>query len=70
MRNRVMARLCTSSENIRMQTESQLCIVTGPNLDTVTNLIKALKYMAERKLALTFTNKEIVLSPTQVGGSR
>lgn len=70
MRNRVMAWLCTSSENIWMQTESQLCIVTRPNLDMVIKLIKALKYMVERKLGLTFTIKEIVLSPTQLGGSR
>jgi hypothetical protein len=44
-----------------MQTESQLCIVMGPNLHMVIKLIRALKYIIERKLGLTFTNKETVL---------
>jgi hypothetical protein len=57
----MMAWLCTSSENIWMQTESQLCIVMGPNLHMVIKLIRALKYIIERKLGLTFTNKETVL---------
>jgi superfamily I DNA/RNA helicase len=60
-----MAWLCTSSENIWMQTESQLCIVMGPNLHMVIKLIRALKYIIERKLGLTFTNKETVLKIRQ-----
>ena len=38
-----------------------MCIVTGPNIDIATKLIKRLKGIFEHKLGLTFNNKETVL---------
>lgn len=38
-----------------------MCIVTGPNLDLATKLIKRLKAIFSNKLGLYFTNKETVL---------
>ena len=40
---------------------SQMCIVTGPNIDIATKLIKRLKGIFDTKLGLTFTDKETVL---------
>src|SRR2546423_2543102 len=40
---------------------SQMCIVTGPNIDIAIKLIKRMKSLFERKLGLTFANKETVL---------
>ena len=37
---------------------SQMVIVTGPNQDLAIKLIKRLKAIFERKLGLTFNNKE------------
>ena len=38
-----------------------MCIVTGPNIDIAIKLISRLKNIFERKLGLTFQNKETVL---------
>ena len=38
-----------------------MCIVTGPNIDLVTKLIKRLKAIFSNKLGIYFTNKETVL---------
>jgi len=35
-----------------------MCIVTGPNIDIAIKLIKRTKSLFERKLGLTFANKE------------
>ena len=40
---------------------SQMCIVTGPNIDIAIKLIKRMKSLFEQKLGLTFSNKETVL---------
>jgi len=42
-------------------TRSQMCIVTGPNIDIATKLIKRMKNIFERKLGLIFQNKETVI---------
>jgi hypothetical protein len=39
---------------------SQMCIVTGPNIDIAAKLIKRLKNIFERRLGLYFDNKETV----------
>jgi hypothetical protein len=57
---RLMAWLCTSTEDNRFR-NSQMCIVTGPNIEMATKLIKRMKGIFERKLGLYFTNKETVL---------
>src|SRR6478672_1152390 len=57
---RLMAWLCTSTEDNRFR-NSQMCIVTGPNIDLATKLIKRLKAIFSNKLGLYFTNKETVL---------
>lgn len=44
-----------------MNRSSQMCIVTGPNIDIATKLIKRLKDIFELKLGLLFDNKETVL---------
>ena len=44
-----------------------MCIVTGPNIDFATKLIRQLKNIFKRKLGLTFTDKETVL---QLNGFR
>ena len=56
---RIMAWLATSSDNYR---DSQMCIVTGPNIDLATKLIKRLKTIFEPKLGLYFKDKETVLN--------
>ncbi len=55
---RTMAWLCTSGNP---SSNGQMCIVTGPNIDLATKLLKRLKQIFERKLGLIFTNKETVL---------
>lgn len=57
---RLMAWLCTSTED-NMFKNSQMCIVTGPNIEMATKLIKRMKGIFERKLGLYFSNKETVL---------
>jgi len=57
---RLMAWLCTSTEDSRFR-NSQMCIVTGPNIDLATKLIKRLKAIFSNKLGLYFTNKETAL---------
>jgi hypothetical protein len=55
---RFMAWLCLRNNDYR---NSQMCIVTGPNIDIAIKLIKRMKSLFERKLELIFTNKETVL---------
>lgn len=38
-----------------------MCIVTGPNIDITTKLIRNLKNIFERRLGIYFDNKEKVL---------
>jgi hypothetical protein len=38
-----------------------MCIVTGPNIDIATKLIRRLKNIFERRLGIYFDNKETVL---------
>lgn len=57
---RIMGWLCTSTELYKNQ-DTQMVIVTGPNQDLAIKLIKRLKSIFERKLGLTFQNKETVL---------
>src|ERR1043165_4590254 len=40
---------------------SQMCIVTGPNIDIAIKLIKRMKALFENKLEITFDTKETVL---------
>jgi hypothetical protein len=53
-----MAWLCLRNNDYR---NSQMCIITGPNIDIAIKLIKRMKSLFERKLGLTFANKETVL---------
>ena len=55
---RLMAWLCTSTDDYK---NSQMCIVTGPNINLATKLIKRLKAIFSNKLGIYFTNKETVL---------
>jgi hypothetical protein len=55
---RFMAWLCLRNNDYR---NSQMCIVTGPNIDIAIKLIKRMKSLFEQKLGLTFANKETVL---------
>jgi hypothetical protein len=55
---RLMAWLCTSTDEYK---NTQMCIVTGPNIDLATKLIKRLKAIFSNKLGIYFTNKETVL---------
>jgi hypothetical protein len=48
---RFMAWLCLRNNNYR---NSQICIVTGPNIDIAIKLIKRMKGLFEQKLGLTF----------------
>ena len=57
---RIMGWLCTSTE-LYKNSITQMVIVTGPNQDLAIKLIKRLKAIFERKLGLTFNNKETVL---------
>ena len=56
---RMMTWLCTSND--QGFSKSQMCIVTGPNVEMATKLIKRMKGIFERKLSLYFQNKETVL---------
>ena len=53
-----MGWLCTSSDDYK---NSQMCIITGPNIDLAIKLIKRLKQIFSNKLGIYFTNKETVL---------
>ena len=55
---RFMAWLCLKDDAYR---NSQMCIVTGPNIDIAIKLIKRIKSMFESKLHIIFANKETVL---------
>ena len=55
---RLMAWLCTRDETFD---GSQMCIVTGPNIEMATKLIKRMKGIFEPKLGLTFSNKGTIL---------
>jgi hypothetical protein len=55
---RFMTWLCLMNDNYR---NSQMCIVTGLNIDIAIKLIKRMKSLFELKLGLTFANKETVL---------
>jgi hypothetical protein len=55
---RLMAWLCTRPDDYK---NSQMCIITGPNIDLATKLIKRLKAIFSSKLGNYFTNKETVL---------
>jgi len=56
---RIVAWLCTSDQ---MHIEnSQMCIVTGSNIDVAIKLIRRLKNIFKRKLGIIFQNKETVL---------
>src|SRR6266516_2639256 len=55
---RLMAWLCLRNDDYR---NSQMCIVTGPNIDIAIKLIKRMKGLFEPKLGLIFSSKETVL---------
>ena len=55
---RLMAWLCLRNNDYR---NSQMCIVTGPNIDIAIKLIKRMKGLFEPKLGVTFGTKETVL---------
>jgi late competence protein required for DNA uptake (superfamily II DNA/RNA helicase) len=55
---RFMAWLCVKDDYYR---NSQMCIVTGPNIDIAIKLIKRLKSIFEPKLNIIFDNKETVI---------
>ena len=55
---RLMAWLCLRNDDYR---NSQMCIVTGPNIDIAIKLIKRMKALFELKLHVTFDSKETVL---------
>ncbi len=55
---RLMSWLCTSTDDYK---NTQMCIITGPNIDLATKLIKRLKAIFSNKLGIYFTNKETVL---------
>jgi terminase large subunit-like protein len=55
---RLMAWLCLRNDDYK---NSQMCIVTGPNIDIAIKLIKRMKALFESKLHITFDNKETVL---------
>ncbi len=59
---RIMAWLCTVDNGMVVSNgNSQMCIVTGPNIEIAIKLIRRLKNIFERKLGLTFSDKESVL---------
>jgi hypothetical protein len=55
---RLMAWLCLRNDDYK---NSQMCIVTGPNIDIAIKLIKRMKALFEPKLRITFDSKETVL---------
>jgi hypothetical protein len=52
---RLMVWLCLRNDDYR---NSQMCIVTGPNIDIAIKLIKRMKALFEPKLHVTFDSKE------------
>src|SRR5690242_8746026 len=54
---RLMAWLCLRNDDFK---NSQMCIVTGPNIDIAIKLIKRMKELFEPKLGITFDSKETV----------
>jgi hypothetical protein len=58
---RIMAWLCTSNNQEANKTSQQMCIVTGPNIDFATKLIKRMKNIFGRKLGITFDNNETAI---------
>jgi late competence protein required for DNA uptake (superfamily II DNA/RNA helicase) len=57
---RLMAWLCLRNNDYQ---NSQMCIVTGPNIDIAIKLIKRMKALFEPKLHVTFDSKETLLYP-------
>ena len=55
---RLMAWICTSTDDYK---NSQMVVVTGPNLSLAVKLMKRLKGIFASKLGIYFTNKETVL---------
>jgi hypothetical protein len=55
---RLMVWLCLRNDDYR---HSQMCIVTGPNIDIAIKLIKRMKALFEPRLHITFDSKETVL---------
>jgi hypothetical protein len=55
---RLMVWLCLRNDDYQ---NSQMCIVTGPNIDIAIKLIKRMKGLFASKLAVTFDSKETVL---------
>ena len=55
---RLMAWLCTSTDDYK---NSQMVVVTGPNLSLAVKLMKRLKGIFASKLGIYFTNKETML---------
>jgi hypothetical protein len=55
---RLMVWLCLRNDDYR---NSQMCIVTGPNIDIAIKLIKRMKALFEPKLGIIFDSKETVL---------
>jgi hypothetical protein len=55
---RLMPWLCLRNDDYK---NSQMCIVTGPNIDIAIKLIKRMKALFEPKLHVTFDSKETVL---------
>lgn len=55
---RMMAWLCLKDDTFR---NSQMCIVTGPNVEIAIKLIRRLKAIFEPKLNVTFESKETVI---------
>ena len=53
-----MAWLCLRDNQYQ---NSQMCIVTGPNIEIAIKLIKRMKTLFENKLNIIFSNKETVL---------
>ena len=51
---RLMAWLCLGNDDYQ---NSQMCIVTGPNIDIAIKLIKRMKGLFEPKLHVTFDSK-------------
>jgi hypothetical protein len=56
---RLMAWLCLRNDHDYKN--SQMCIVTGPNIDIAIKLIKRMKALFEPRLHVTFDSKETVL---------
>jgi hypothetical protein len=54
----LMAWLCFRNDHYK---NSQICIVTGPNIDIIIKLIKRMKGLFEPKLGITFDSKETVI---------